>query len=73
MEWIDALCAEYGLDADDILRALLAAQEDTTPNLRALVVVRSLAPNDLPEACFGGGFFSGFAVGLEVARERSAA
>jgi hypothetical protein len=68
LEWLEALCSEHGLDIDDVMDAMLSAQHDSTPNLRALVVVRALAANDLPEACFSGGFFSGLAVGLELTR-----
>jgi hypothetical protein len=73
MEWIEALCAEHGLSVHEVLETLLVAQADTTPNLRALVLVKALAANDLPKACFGGGFLSGLAVGLELIRERKAA
>lgn len=68
MQWLEAVCREHGLDIDDVLGTMVAAQADTTPNLRALVAIGALGPGELPEACFGGGFFTGLTVGLEVKR-----
>jgi hypothetical protein len=73
LEWIYAACSEHGLDPDEVMETMLVAQADTTPNLRALVFVQALAANDLPEACFAGGYLSGLTVGLELLRERRAA
>jgi hypothetical protein len=69
LEWVEAVCAERGIDLAELLDTMLVAQRDTTPNLRALVVIGSLGVNDLPEACFGGGFLSGLTVGLELAKD----
>lgn len=69
-EWVDALCAEYRLERDDLLGALLTAEAETSPNVNALAAIGAIGVGDIATAAFGGGFFAGLATGLELAKER---
>lgn len=68
VEWILAVCREHGLDFDDVTEAMVEAMNDSIPNLRALAAIGAIPRSQLDQAAFGGGFFSGFAIGLELRR-----